>query len=124
MKLKDIMRPKVPSATRTESAALAWDRLHGEKVDHLVVIQGDDIVGTLSVRDLSGPGGGAHRRMGRTVGDLMHEKLVLATPGKTVAWAARTMRKERVTCLPVIERGKLVGIVTMDEMLGVLARRA
>ncbi len=58
--------------------------------------------------------------MGRAVGELMHRDVVTATPETTVARAAATMRKRRVGCLPVLSRGKLVGIVTTYEMLGLL----
>ena len=62
--------------------------------------------------------------MGRTVGDLMQSDPAVATPTTTIARAAALMRKRKVGCLPIVERGKLVGLVTTYEMLGVLARRS
>jgi acetoin utilization protein AcuB len=121
MKLRDVMRPPVPTATRDETANQVWDRMCAADVDHVVVLEGEGVVGVVSWHDLSGPSGGGHRRMGRRVGELMHEEVVTAGPETTVAKAAARMQKMRVGCLPVLDHGKLVGIVSTREMLGVLA---
>lgn len=122
--VRDIMRRDAPLATRGETANAAWERLRALKAEHLVVVENDEVVGTVAAHDLSGPAGGSHRRMARTVGDLMRADVVVATPATTVTRAAALMRKRSVGCLPVVERGTVVGMVTTYEMLGVLARRA
>jgi CBS domain-containing membrane protein len=121
MKLRDVMRTQVPTATRGEMAAEVWDRMCASDADHVVVVEGDEVVGVLSWQDLSGPAGGSRRRMGRRVGDMMREDVVTAGPATTVKKAAATMRKARVGCLPVLEHRKLVGLVGIREMLGILA---
>jgi CBS domain-containing protein len=124
MKVQDVMRTRVPTASCDESAGDAWERMRATGADYLVVTRDQDIVGVLGWYDLAGPHGGARRRMGRQVGELMHREVVTTPPGATVARAAATMRKQRVGCLPVVDGHKLVGIITTDEMLGVLAKRA
>jgi acetoin utilization protein AcuB len=123
LRVRDVMRTDVATGARGETATQAWTRMRARGVDDMVVVEDDEVVGTLDARDLSGPTGGTHRRMGRTVGDLMHGDPALATPRTTIARAAALMRKRKVACLPVVERGKLVGLVTTHEMLGVLSRR-
>jgi CBS domain-containing protein len=118
------MRTDVVTVSTTDSAAYAWDRMHEVNADYVVVMSGKDIAGILSWHDLSGPAGGGHRRMGRSVGELMHRDVVTAGPDMAVAQAASVMCKRRVGGLPVLERGKLVGIVTAYEMLGILASGA
>ena len=122
MKLREIMNGDVLTATPEESASTAWDRMRTLGADYLVVLRGTDILGVLSWHDLTGPAGGAHRRMGRRVGDLMRRDLVTAGPGTSVARAASSMRRHRVGCLPILDRRKLVGIVTASDLLGLLAR--
>jgi CBS domain-containing protein len=124
MKLRDVMRSEVATASTAESAADAWERMRAMDAGYLVVMKEDDVAGILSWHDLSGPSGGGHRRMGRTVGELMHKDVVTAGPEMAVAQAASLMRKRRVGGLPILERGKLVGIVTTYEMLGILASDA
>jgi acetoin utilization protein AcuB len=122
MKLQDVMHDDVPTTSPDETATAAWERMRALAADHLVVTKGTDIVGIVSWDDLSGPLGGKHRRMGRRVGDLMRRDVVTSSPGTSVARAAASMRASRVGCLPIVQRHKLVGIVTISDMLGILAR--
>jgi len=59
--------------------------------------------------------------MGRTVNDLMQSSVITIAPGASVARAAATMRKRHVECLPVVEHERVIGMVTTQDMLGVLA---
>ncbi len=118
------MSGEVPCAAPDESAAAAWTRRRSTGAEHLVVVRDGEIVGTLSWQDLSGPAGGVHRRMGRSVGDLMRRYVWPATPDTRITRAAATMRRRRVGCLPVVSRRRLVGIVTTSDLLGLLAGRA
>jgi CBS domain-containing protein len=124
LKVRDVMLREVPVTAPSESAGTAWDRMRALRVAHLLVLKEDHVVGTLARHDLSGPSGGAHRRMGRTVADLMEPAPVTIAPDATIARAATLMRKRRVACLPVVEKGRAVGMLTTYEMLGIIAQRA
>jgi acetoin utilization protein AcuB len=105
----------------TDSAASAWDRMQRSGADHLVVLDAKQcVVGTVSRDDLGGPSGGSHRRMGRTVGQLMHRELVTVTPRTSVRRAAALMRQRRTGCLPVVRGQKLVGLITVGTLLSLL----
>lgn len=123
LRVRDVMRRHVPTASASETAASAWERMRSLGVGHLVVLRGSEVVGTLARHDLSGPGGGSHRRMGRTVGELMKVSPLTVGPRANVSRAATLMRRGHVGCLPVVERGSVVGMLTTYEMLGVLADR-
>ncbi len=122
MKVQEIMHREPPTAAPGESAASAWDRMHGERIDHLVVVTDGRVVGLVSRQDLSGPSGGAHRRMGRRVADLMRHEVPTISPGTDLRRAAAQMRRHRVGCLPVVERGRLVGVITVSDLLTLLER--
>jgi CBS domain-containing protein len=122
MKLREVMQAEVPTASPEESATVAWDRMSALDAEYLVVKKKGEILGVLCRRDLAGPAGGTRRRMGRRVGDLMQRDVPTATPGTSVARAAASMQKQRLGCLVIVERHKLVGLVTTTDMLGVLAR--
>jgi len=51
------------------------------------------------------------------VSDLMKTVLVTVTPASTLADAARMMLAQHVSGLPVVEAGRLVGIVTEGDLL-------
>jgi acetoin utilization protein AcuB len=122
VKLRDVMQADVPTATPDESATVAWERMSALGADYLVVTKDREILGVLCRHDLAGPDGGNHRRMGRRVGDLMQRDVRTAAPGTSVATAAASMQGQKLGCLPIVERHKLVGMVTTSDMLGIVAR--
>jgi CBS domain-containing protein len=60
--------------------------------------------------------------MGRRVGDLMHGAVVTATPATSVRRGSMWMRRRGVGCLPIVSRGRLVGVVTISLLLTVLEK--
>ena len=122
MKLSEILHGKPPTASPHETAASAWDRMQAVHADHLIVLREGEPVGVLSRPDLGGPFGGTHRRMGRRVADLMRRDFITASPRTEVRRAAMLMRRHGVGCLPVLERGRVVGIVTVSDLLRLLER--
>ena len=122
LKLRDILDPSPATTSPDESASTAWERMQALKVSHLVVLKDRLIVGVLARRDLSGPAGGTHRRMGRRVGELMRSPVITASPTTTLRRAVVTIRREQIDCLPLVTRGKMVGIVTVSQLLGLLER--
>ncbi len=52
---------------------------------------------------------------------VMRGEVVTADPDETVAEAAARMLRLRIHCLPVVELGRVVGIVTARDLLGVVA---
>ena len=122
MKLRDLMNQNPVTASPEEAAGAAWERMHALRTDHLVVMRDGHVVGVVSRHDLGGPAGGTHRRMGRRIGDLMHGDVVVVSPSASVRRAAMLMRKHGVGCLPIVERDRLVGIVTVGRLLELLEK--
>ncbi len=56
------------------------------------------------------------------VEEIMTRNVVTARPRMSLAETARLLVKHRISRLPVVERGRLVGIVTPFDILRVLAR--
>ncbi len=50
---------------------------------------------------------------------IMKKDPVTVTPDTTTLDAIEIMREHRVGCLPVVERGKLVGIITEHDLIQV-----
>jgi CBS domain-containing protein len=124
MKVAGIMDAKPATGSPNESASAAWDRLESLGKQHLVVVRGSELVGVLSMQDLSGPSGGVHRRMGRRVGELMRREVRPLRPSTSVRTAAARMRRETIGCLPVVGAGhRLVGVVTVAHLLSLLERK-
>ena len=55
--------------------------------------------------------------------EVMQKKIITVTPGETIEKAAKLMMKNGVNRLPVVIKGKLVGIVARDDIIKALATR-
>lgn len=123
MRLAEIMSKAVSTAKATDSAETAWQRMRLQRISHLVVMDHGEPVGIVSESDLGGEAG-APVREGRQVQDLMNGPIVTAEPTTTIREAANLMRGGAIGCLPVLDEGKLAGIVTTTDLLEVLGRGA
>lgn len=123
MRLAEFMSTDVIAVSPGTDAERAWSMMRTREVRHLVVMDGRHVEGVLSDRDLGGRSGGSVRR-GRTVADLMSRHVVEAGPTTTIRQAANLMRGRTIGCLPVVEDGRVVGIVTITDILDQLGRGA
>jgi len=123
MRIEDVMSKDVKTVAPAESAVHAWERMRAERIHHLVVRQKGEIVGILSERDLGGRNGASVRR-DRKVADLMTRSALTAGPKDSLRNAANQMRGASVGCLPVKEGRRLVGLVTVSDLLELVGRGA
>ncbi len=82
------------------------------------------LVGLLSQRDLLRLVAPGARKEGRSVAvrEVMKPNPVTVTPETTTLAAIEMMRKYRVGCLPVVEDGKLVGILTEYDFIAIATK--
>ena len=121
MRVQEVMTEGVQTVTPATPARDAWNLMKTNSIHHLVVTEGREVVGLLSDRDAGGRAGSAVRN-GQTVADLMTRNVVTIDQAETVRKAANVMRGRTIGCLPVTRRGRLVGIVTTSDVLGLLGR--
>ncbi len=121
MRLQEIMSSPVSTVSSEASAEAAWETMKTERIHHLVVLERGQVVGVVTDRDLGASRGKSVRR-GKTVADLMSKAPLIAENTMTVRQAANKCRGRAIGCLPVVKQGKLVGIVTVSDLLEVLAR--
>lgn len=121
MRIQEIMNTNVHVVPATESASRAWELLRLRRIHHLVVTRGGKVAGILSDRDLGGPRGTAVREK-KIVAHLMTPFVLSAKPATTVRQAANMLWGYGVGCLPVMEGGKLLGIVTIADLLDLVGR--
>ncbi len=123
MRLAEIMTTSVQTIDENSDADVAFNQMRLHHIRHLVVMDHKQALGVISDRDLGGPRG-ASLRKGRMVNELMTPAPVTASPTMSVREAANLLRGRTIGCLPVFERGKLVGIVTTTDLLTLLGRGA
>jgi acetoin utilization protein AcuB len=113
-----------PESTLSAAARLMRD----QKIRHLPVVDGvGDLVGILTARDLRqalfAPAVQAEGTNlpavldALTVGDVMTRGVVSVRAVASIRDAARMMHERRLGALPVVEGGRLVGILTETDVL-------
>ena len=128
MYVEQIMSREVTSVTEDTRVTRLAGMMHEQCVNHLPVVKdGDTLVGLVSFRDLQrlSPSpvstlsvGEANYLLGKlTAGKIMQTEVVTCSPDTLVEDAAYLMRREGVSCLPVTRDGRLVGIVTIEDVL-------
>ena len=118
MKVSDIMSDRVVTIDEREPVIAAARLLKRMNLGALPVTdRGGKLVGMLTDRDIvlrCVALGGDARTM--TAGDVMTRGVVTATPDVKVDDAAKRMGRGQVRRLPVVENGKLGGMLSLADM--------
>jgi CBS domain-containing protein len=132
--VRDVMSTDVTTLRRNDQLTLADDLMKLGRIRHLPVLEDEEdvLVGILSQRDLFrgalaralGYGEVAQRKiLGMlVVKEVMTNQVVTAAPDTPVIEAARTMLEQKIGCLPVVDSGRLVGILTEGDFVSLTLR--
>jgi len=121
MLVSQILKSKgdlVFTATPTETVAAVAALLHSRRVGALVVLDAEQVVGIVSERDIvrivAERGGAA---LAEPVSGCMTRDVVFAEPGETVDSLLERMTDRRVRHLPVCLGDRLVGIISIGDLV-------
>lgn len=96
-------------------ACLELDR---RRVGALMVCHDDKVVGVLSERDLvKAVARDGQSALNQPVSAFMTTEVVFAAPGETVAVLMGRMTDRRIRHLPVLRDGRLVGVVSIGDVV-------
>src|SRR5438477_7075259 len=105
-----------PDDSLADAARKMWEQQTGS----LLVMDGDDLLGIITERDvLKAVATGTELDKTR-VEDVMVRDLITIEPGASLREAAHVMTDKWIRHLPVLDRGKLVGILSQRDLAGVL----
>jgi CBS domain-containing protein len=105
----------VPSATIAEAVAL----LARKRIGALVVsIDGREPLGILSERDIvQGLGAGGGSLLERKVDEIMTRSVITCSPQDRLADLMALMTERRIRHLPVLNGGRLAGLVSIGDVV-------
>lgn len=132
MLVQEYMTTEVTSLQESDTlldAAMVFVR---SSFRHIPVLQGRKVVGIITERDvkqfapslLSGTTAEEYNTIMETtpISRVMTKNPVTLRPDQPIFEAARFLHERRVGCMPVVENGELVGIVTTTDLLGLLMK--
>jgi CBS domain-containing protein len=127
MKVKDIMTREVATLSSDDELSLANDIMRLGRIRHLPVVSGETLVGIISERDLFrsslaqalGYGHKDTREVMKTlhIKDIMVKEVATVSPDMDLRVAVAMMAERKIGCLPVVQDGKLMGLVTETDIL-------
>jgi acetoin utilization protein AcuB len=121
------MQHDVVTLKLNDSLGLADDIMELARIRHLPVLSGSVVVGVVSQRDLYRAAVSSMLQMPRPterewlanipVHGVMSANVFTIAPDAAVHTAVEMMLTHRIGCLPVVEHGKLVGLVSETDCL-------
>jgi CBS domain-containing protein len=132
MRVEDVMTRTLVTVPPETSVLDAQVRLTREGIRHLLVTdEGGELLGIVTDRDirLNLPSPATSLSVWEmkdllsrlTVGEIMTKAVVTVGPRREVSEAAVLMLEHKIGALPVLEDGRLAGIVTETDLLRALA---
>jgi CBS domain-containing protein len=122
VKVKEILAKKsatVITTTADQSLLEASQLLAAHNIGALVIVNSTGTpIGILSERDIvrqlaaAGPDAVSHR-----IGDVMTEDIIIGFPEDDLAYVSSTMTERRIRHLPIMDDQKLVGIVSIGDVV-------
>jgi CBS domain-containing protein len=116
-KVRDAMTPGVHSVAPSDSVTEAAQAMKEQDVGSLPVVEAERLVGMVTDRDI------IVRAVAEqvdpqtlTVGDVASGDLVTVEPDEDLEEALALMGRHRVRRLPVVENGRLVGVVAQADV--------
>jgi len=132
MLVADVMQAPVLTVTPKTTLPEGMRLVQHRGIRHLPVIEDDHLVGIVSDRDLKRAMASSATTLEVrelrylldtvTMEQIMTRAVITVAPTFPIEEAARLMVQEKVSALPVTERGRLVGIVTETDVLELFVR--
>jgi acetoin utilization protein AcuB len=128
MQVAAVMKHPVRTVRPLDSVAHARALMEEYRVNQLPVTVNGRVVGIVSDRDLRDAfpsvfeqGAVAHDPHRVAVEAVMTTHVLTTEPHASLAAVARMMRRERIGAVPVVDAGRLLGIVARSDVLDVVA---
>lgn len=117
MVLGGIMSTNVVKAQPSDSILSVAQKMKEANVGSVLVVENEELVGIITDRDITIRVTAAGLNPAdQTVETFMNTRPVSATPEMQVEAAIDFMGEKGIRRLPVLEKGKLVGIVSLDDL--------
>ncbi|NLB52651.1 MAG: CBS domain-containing protein [Syntrophomonadaceae bacterium] len=132
MKVKDRMTIGVKTVQMDTSVAEAFRMMKDNNIRRLPVLDKDKLVGIITLTDLNQAAPSTATTLSihelnyllakTKIKDILpkKQKVITVTPENYIETAAKIMRQNKISGLPVLENGKLVGIVTETDIFDAL----
>jgi CBS domain-containing protein len=127
MKIREVMRPGAFTIETTDTLGAAYRLMTRAQIRHLPVTKDKKLVGMLSERDVLAVRAkldGDESWWAMAVRRAMSSPVQTAHPDDSLTEVAARLAMDQLGALPIVERGKLLGIATVTDVLNAEVRVA
>lgn len=121
MKISEIMTKAAVTDDATDSLAAAATRMWQAQTGSLLVMDGETLLGIVTERDLLRTVANGEDPKQVALKDVMRTEVITCGPQTSLKEAAKLMTTKWIRHLPIVDAGKVVGIVSQRDLTGVLA---
>jgi len=121
MRVSEIMTNAAVIDTSDDTLAEAAAKMWKQQTGSLLVVDGDDLVGIITERDILKAVAQGTPLDRTTIAEAMTKDPVTVGPGTSLREAAKVMADRWIRDLPVVDGVKLVGVISQRDLAGVLA---
>lgn len=115
--VQDVMTPDPIALPETASLFEAAKKMRAAGIGDVVVLDGETVRGIVTDRDIVVRGIADGRNpQSTTLAEVSSRELTTVSPDDQIETAVRLMREHAIRRLPVVRRGRAVGIVTMGDI--------
>ena len=124
MHVADIMTKASVTESPSDSLRSAADTMWQQQTGSLLVMEGDALVGIVTERDVMKAVARGRDVDATPVSEIMTRDVLTIVPATSLHEAARHMAARWIRHLPVLDGGRLVGIVSQRDLVGIFAALA
>ncbi len=121
MRVSEIMTNAAVLDQSDDTLAEAARKMWKQQTGSLLVTDGDDLIGIVTERDVLRAVATGVKLEEARIAEVMTKDVVTVGPGTSLREAAKIMADRWIRHLPVVDGGKLVGVISQRDLAGVLA---
>ncbi len=121
MRVSEIMTGAAVIDQLDDTLEAAARKMWEQQTGSLLVMDGEDLVGIVTERDVLKAAATGQPLSETRISQVMSKDLVTVGPGTSLREAAKVMADRWIRHLPVLDNGKLVGVISQRDLAGVLA---
>ncbi len=110
LEVRHVMSRRVTAVEARTPVAEVRNTMKEKHMRHLLVCKGTELIGIISDRDL-------RKRDARTAADLMTADPLTVEPATLLNPAITQLVQRRISCLPVVDHGAIVGVLTSTDLM-------
>jgi signal-transduction protein with cAMP-binding, CBS, and nucleotidyltransferase domain len=121
VQVRDVMTDAPVTDSATDTLRSAAERMWHEQTGSLLVMEGDRLVGIITERDLLRAVARGGDPATTTVEKTMTADVFTVSPDTPLRDAAAQMATRWIRHLPVVEAGRVLGMISMRDITGIFA---